>query len=220
LVQCHGRGCTPGPPTASWGYRPDAFCGYRARAVAGLSMAGGPSVTQRMAGVVGGGEPAKLLCAADAALHGGKHRGGPLGTDCDAVQRARCRLAHPQERPMRSSHCLVRADPTALLAQTVLLAQTGQAPRINRSRATDRPQRSDTRWTRDTSREWSPRYPSACPFPPTDQDRVRRGAGGTGGATGSRRYHRFPRAQRAASQRRALRPAFLAVPPGPRGGET
>jgi len=121
---------------------------------------------------------------------------------------------------MRSSHCVVRADPTALLAQTVLLTQTGQAPRINRSRATDRPQRSDTRWTRDTSREWSPRHPSASPFPPTDQDRARRGAGATASRAVARRYHRFPRAQRAASQRRALRPALLAVLPGPRGGET
>jgi len=54
-------------------------------------------VTQRMAGVVGGGEPAKLLRAAEAGLHsvkrGGKHRWGPLGPDCDAVHRVRCRLA-------------------------------------------------------------------------------------------------------------------------------
>jgi hypothetical protein len=41
----------------------------------------------------GGGEPAKLLRAAEDALHSAKHRWGPLGMDCDAVHRVRCRLA-------------------------------------------------------------------------------------------------------------------------------
>jgi diguanylate cyclase (GGDEF)-like protein len=74
----------------------------------------------------GGGEPAELLRAAEAALHsvkrGGKRRWGPLDPDRDAVHRVRCRLAAAMPGALETGEIILDYQPLAQLTDGKVVA--------------------------------------------------------------------------------------------------
>ncbi|HEY6422259.1 MAG TPA: EAL domain-containing protein, partial [Pseudonocardiaceae bacterium] len=74
----------------------------------------------------GGGEPAELLRAVEAALHeakrGGKRRWAPLDTRCDAVDRVRCRLAAAMPGALETGEIILDYQPLAQLTDGKIVA--------------------------------------------------------------------------------------------------